>query len=202
MEMIQDVMKNLSERKINSKYFENREELIEELLKEISIEELVAIGGTSTVESLGIYDKLCDRGNDVLWHWKVEPEKRMELFKKALFSDVYLTSCNALTQDGKIINIDGNGNRVAAMFFGPKKVRIICGLNKIAKDYDDAMNRIKTVACPQNARRLERKTPCAVTENCSDCKSPDRMCTVTTIIEQKPPFVDFEVYILNENIGY
>jgi LUD domain len=202
MEMIQDVMKNLSARKIPSKYFKTKEELVEELLKEIPMDEVVAIGGSSTVESLDIYDELVKRGNDVLWHWKVEPEKRMELFKKALFSDVYLTSCNALTQDGKIINIDGNGNRVAAMFFGPKKVRVICGLNKIAKDYDDAMNRIKTVACPQNARRLERKTPCAVTENCSDCKSPDRMCTVTTIIEQKPPFVDFEVYILNENIGY
>ena len=202
MEMIQNVMKNLHDRKIENKYFGSREELVEELLKEISIEEIVAIGGSGTVESLGIYDKLIDRGNDVLWHWKVEPEKRMEIFKKALFSDVYLTSCNALTEDGKILNIDGNGNRVAAMFFGPKKVRIICGVNKIAKDYDDAMNRIKTVACPQNARRLERKTPCAVTENCSDCKSPDRMCTVTTIIEQKPPFVDFKVYILNEDIGY
>lgn len=200
--MIQNVMKNLYDRNIENKYFESREELVEELLKEISIEEIVAIGGSGTVESLGIYDKLIERGNDVLWHWKVEPEKRMEIFKKALFSDVYLTSCNALTEDGRILNIDGNGNRVAAMFFGPKKVRIICGVNKIAKDYDDAMNRIKTVACPQNARRLERKTPCAVTENCSDCKSPDRMCTVTTIIEQKPPFVDFKVYILNEDIGY
>jgi hypothetical protein len=202
MEMIQGVMKNLHDRKIENKYFGSREELVEELLKEISIEEIVAIGGSGTVESLGIYDKLIERGNDVLWHWKVGPEKRMEIFKKALFSDVYLTSCNALTEDGRILNIDGNGNRVAAMFFGPKKVRIICGVNKIAKDYDDAMNRIKTVACPQNARRLERKTPCAVTENCSDCKSPDRMCTVTTIIEQKPPFVDFKVYILNEDIGY
>ena len=200
--MIQDVIQNLSERKIESKYFESREELVEELLNEISTEELVAIGGSATVESLGIYDELVNRGNNVLWHWKVAPEERFELLKKAILSDVYLTSCNALIEDGRILNIDGNGNRVAAMFFGPKKVRIICGVNKIAKSYDDAMNRIKTIACPQNARRLQRKTPCAVTENCSDCKSPDRMCTVTTIIEQKPPCVDFKVYILNEDIGF
>jgi len=202
MENIKNIMQNLLTRKIESKYFETKEDIVNELLNEISTEELVAIGGSFTVESLGLYDKLLEKGNNVLWHWKVEPEKRMELFKKAIFSDVYLTSCNALLEDGRILNIDGVGNRVAAMFFGPKKVRIICGVNKIAKDYDDAMNRIKTVACPQNARRLERKTPCAVTENCNDCKSPDRMCTITTIIEQKPPLIDFKVYILNENIGF
>jgi len=202
MENIKNVMKNLSSRRIESKYFETKEDIVNELLNEISTEELVAIGGSFTVESLGLYDKLLEKGNNVLWHWKVEPEKRQELFKEAIFSDVYLTSCNSLLEDGRILNIDGVGNRVAAMFFGPKKVRIICGVNKIAKDYDDAMNRIKTVACPQNARRLERKTPCAVTENCNDCKSPDRMCTITTIIEQKPPLIDFKVYILNENIGF
>ncbi|OPJ55141.1 lactate utilization protein [Alkalithermobacter paradoxus] len=202
MERILKVIDAFSKRNINSKLFESREDLMSEIMEEIKNDELVAIGGSMTVEELGLYDKLIERGNNVLWHWKVPNEQKLDVLRKALFSDIYLTSSNAITEDGKIINIDGVGNRVAAMFFGPKKVRIICGVNKICKDYEDAMKRIKEVACPKNAKRLGREVPCSKVEKCTDCKSSERMCMVTSIIETAPPLIDFKVYILNEEIGY
>ncbi|SHJ97199.1 lactate utilization protein [Tepidibacter formicigenes] len=202
MKNIEIILKNLKSRRIEGKFFETREELKKELLNEISEDDIVAIGGSMTIEDLGLYNDLLDKGNKVLWHWKVKQEEKMDVLKKAIFSDVYLSSTNAILEDGRIVNIDGVGNRVAAMFFGPKKVRIICGINKICKDYDDAMNRITTVACPKNAKRLNRNTPCANLEKCMDCKSEERMCMVTSIIEAKPPTIDFKVYILNEEIGY
>lgn len=100
------------------------------------------------------------------------------------------------------MNIDGNANRVASMIFGPKKVFIIAGENKIANDLDSALNRIKTIACPQNARRLERNLPCAVTGQCTDCRSDERMCNVTTIIEGNIPTTDIRICIVGENLGY
>lgn len=202
MEKFEVLAKNLKKRNIDSKFFEDRDELRRELINEISSDEVVGIGGSMTVEDLGLYDDLINRGNKVLWHWKAPVEERMNVLREAIFSDVYLSSANAITEEGRIINIDGVGNRVAAMFFGPKKVRIICGINKICKDYDDAINRIKTEACPNNARRLNRSVPCAAVDKCMDCKSEERMCMVTSIIEAKPPTIDFKVYILNEEIGY
>lgn len=199
---INNIISNLKKRRIEALYFENKESVISQILSEINYHETIAIGGSVTIDSLGLYDTLKEKGNNVLWHWKVPKEDRMELLKKAIFSDFYLTSCNALIEDGRIVNIDGTGNRVAAMFFGPKKVRIIVGINKIAKDYDSAIERIKTVACPKNARRLDRKTPCASQDKCFDCKGEDRMCMVTTIIESKPPTIDFKVYIVGEELGY
>lgn len=201
-ERIKSVIANLEKRHIEAKYFDSREDLVKTLLEEIDVKEKVAFGGSKTLDALGLYEKLSGRGNKVLWHWRVEKEKVMDTLREALFSDVYLSSCNALIEDGRIVNIDGNGNRVAATFFGPKKVYIITGVNKLSKDYDVAIERIKTVACPMNARRLNRNTPCAKVDKCMDCKGNDRMCTVTAIIEAKPPLMDFKVYIVNEELGY
>ncbi|WP_066068443.1 lactate utilization protein [Alkalithermobacter thermoalcaliphilus] len=202
MDRVHKVIENLKKRKINAKFFKDRQELIDEIIREIDIQDLVAIGGSMTIEQLNIYDKLLDRGNNVLWHWKVSNDEKMNVLRKAIFSDVYLTSTNALTEDGKIVNIDGVGNRVASMFFGPKKVIMVCGINKICKDYDEAIKRIKEIACPQNARRLQRNVPCAKLDKCMDCTSSERMCMVTSIIQMCPPLIDFKVYILNEEIGY
>lgn len=199
---MKNLLENLSKRGIEAKFFETRAELKKDLLNEVNKDDVVAIGGSMSIQDIDVYDELVENSKEVLWHWKVEPSKRMELLKRAIFSDVYLASTNAILEDGRIVNIDGVGNRVASMFFGPKKVILICGINKICKDYDDAMNRIKTSACPQNARRLSLNTPCAKIDSCVDCKSEQRMCMVTSIIEKKPPTIDFKVYILNEEIGY
>jgi hypothetical protein len=155
-----------------------------------------------TVKSLGIPEKLIERGNKVFFHWlESTPEGMHEARKNASQADVYISSTNALTEDGQLVNIDGNGNRVAAMIYGPKKVYVVCGVNKIAKDLEAGIQRIKDNAY-KNARRLKLNTPCAITEKCSDCSSPQRMCNVTTIINRKPTKTELEIIIVGEELGY
>ncbi len=199
---IKIVLDNLRKRHIKAEYFADRSELIECILKETIEDKTVGFGGSITLEELGLYEILKASGKEVYWHWKVNPEQRLEILHKAKSTDAYFSSSNAITLDGRLVNIDGNANRVSSMIFGPKKVFIIIGRNKIANDLDDAINRIKTVACPNNARRLGRKVPCALTNQCADCISLDRMCSVTTIIEGNIPTIDMRVYLLDEVIGY
>lgn len=191
---------SLKENGFNVEVFNSSQEVKETLLKEIDVNESVAFGGSMTLENLGLYDELKNRGNEVYWHWKAE-DKANEL-SKALNTDVYLTSTNALTLDGKLINMDGTGNRVASMIFGHKRVYIVVGRNKICKDYDEAIKRIKNVATPLNAKRLNSNTPCKFTGTCNDCSSPDRLCNVETIIHKNPFKANINVFIVDEDLGY
>ena len=116
---------------------------------------------------------------------------------------LFLLSANALTEDGRLVNIDGNGNRVAASINGPRQVCYVVGRNKIvAGGVDDAIARIKRCACPPNCRRLGKKTPCAATGVCADCDSPDRICKVTVVFDRKPTGVACEVVLVDEDLGY
>lgn len=199
---METVKRNLEKNGFEVVVVENAAEVKAALLNEIPEGAIVGFGGSMTLQDTGIYEALTERGNKTLWHWKTEPEKRGAVCKEALFADVYLSSANALLEDGEILNIDGNGNRVAAMFYGPKKVILVIGKNKIAKTYEEGLERIRTVACPQNARRLNRNTPCATLNRCTDCSSPDRMCTVTSLIEKKPPTMTYKIFLVNEELGY
>ena len=117
--------------------------------------------------------------------------------------DWYLCSTNAITMNAKLINIDGNGNRVAAMFGGPKKVVLVVGKNKLAADLESGMARVKAVACSKNAQRFGLDTPCAITGKCVDCHHAQRICSVTTIIEQKPRLLDeLHIVLVDEELGY
>lgn len=163
----------------------------------------VGCGGSVTVSSLNIPEELRSRGNKVYFHWDEKPEDRPETFKKAAAADWYICSTNAITADAKLINTDANGNRVAAMFSGPKKVMLIIGKNKLSPDISSAFERVKSVACVNNARRFKLNTPCAINGKCLDCKSPQRLCVVTTIIESKPKFVEqMHLILVDENLGY
>lgn len=194
---------SLEKNRISAKYFETSKEAVDYLLSTITEDESVGIGGSMTVNSIGVIDRLKDRGNEVLFHWLAGNfEEGNEIRKKALDADVYMTSTNALTMDGKLINIDGIGNRVAGMFYGPKRVFIVCGVNKIVENVDKGLERIKSIAAPLNCERLHFDTPCAKTKRCGNCKSPQRACSITTIIEWKPMLTDIEVVIINENLGF
>lgn len=163
----------------------------------------VGIGGSVTIKELDLEKKLTNKGCQVIWHWRASNEEEsIEMKRLAMLTDIYLSSTNAVTLDGRLINIDGSGNRVASMVFGPKKVIIVLGVNKIAEDLESALYRIKKYACPQNARRLNINTPCAMKDYCNDCKSSERMCNITMIIEGKPSHTDFRVVIVGENLGY
>ncbi|NLN45775.1 MAG: LUD domain-containing protein [Clostridiaceae bacterium] len=161
----------------------------------------VGIGGSWTIHTLGLYEQLCEQGNTVSWHWRdTDPEAAR---RRASVSEVYLASSNAVTLDGKLVNIDGTGNRVAAFCWGPEEVVLIAGRNKIARDTEDAIRRVHEEACGKNARRLGLKTPCATLDRCTDCDTPDRMCRVVQILERKPGGVrGLQVFLVDEDLGF
>ena len=162
----------------------------------------VGIGGSATVRDMGLVEALQANGNEVWWHWLAAKEAKQAARDKALMADVYMCSANALTTDGRLVNIDGTGNRAAGLIYGPHEVVVIVGKNKIVNGLDDAVDRIKRDACPANARRLGLDTPCARTGQCYDCRTAARMCNVTFILEAPTrPVKAFHVLIVKEDLG-
>lgn len=201
-QLVKNTIENLKKNNFEVKYFDTSQEAVQELLKEIKPDEVIGIGGSMTIKQLELDRLLKENGNQVHWHWlEATPEGMDKARQKAAYADVYLTSTNALTQDGKLVNTDGTGNRVAAMVYGPKKTIVVCGVNKITENVDAALERIENNAY-KNARRLKLNTPCSINEKCSECSSPQRMCNVTTIIRKKPMKTEMTVVIINEELGY
>jgi len=163
----------------------------------------VGIGGTKTVEQMGLYPYLAER-NTVYWHWRPQPQMDTpQIMALAAGADVYITSANALSLTGQIVNIDGTCNRLSAMLYGHKKVYIIVGRNKLAEDLDAAISRARNVAAPKNAQRLRTDTPCAKkADRCYDCSSPARICRALGVLWKKPGGCEFEVVIIDEDLGY
>ncbi|MDY6827221.1 MAG: lactate utilization protein [Bacillota bacterium] len=202
-DQINNLLTSFRRRNIPCFYVKNRREAAKWVLSHIQPHSTVGIGGSETINELKIELLLKEKGCTVYWHWHAKnPEEAAMIRHKAMNADTYLCSSNAISEDGRLVNIDGTGNRVASMVFGPKKVLVVAGINKIAENLDNALQRVKDVACPLNARRLGLNTPCAKTGKCHDCNSPHRMCNVTTIIEGKPSGVDMHVLIVGENIGF
>lgn len=165
--------------------------------------ETVGFGGSVTLNELGLYEML-SKHNEVSWHQRIpQGMSDKEVRLKANAANIYFTSVNGLAESGEIVNIDGNCNRVASIFYGHKKVFFVVGKNKIEKDYDSALYRARNVASPLNARRLGVKTPCAVkADKCYNCKSPQRICRGLSVLWEKPMTGEFEVILIDENLGY
>ena len=163
----------------------------------------VGLGGSVTIHQLGLFDKLSSH-NTVYWHdQKPEDMTVMETRKAACRAEIYISSVNAISEDGDIVNIDNTGNRVAATTFGPDKIYLLIGSNKIAKDLESAIYRARNVASPLNAKRLNRKTPCAVNgDKCYNCNSPERICRNLSVFWTKPTGAEYEVILINEDLGY
>jgi len=176
----------------------------EKVLAMISSEETVGAGGSVTIKRLGILDELARRGNRLFDHWKdgIDYEERLRLRREQLLADVFLSSTNAVTESGELVNIDGVGNRVAALSFGPKHVVVVAGRNKVVSDVDEGLRRIRNVAAPANVRRLDRDLPCAKTGYCVDCKLPGRICRVVSIVVWPPSRTRFSVILVDEELGY
>lgn len=194
----------LKENGFEAVYVSTKTDALKEVLNCVPKNALIGVGGSITVRELGIIDALSQRGHRIAEHWSSDlaPDEWMEIRRQQLTSDVFLTSSNAITESGQLVNIDGAGNRVAAMIFGPKKVIVIAGVNKIVKNLKEALDRVNSVAAPMNAKRLNRKTPCAVTGKCTDCRSPERICNVTTIINRKLVRTDITIILIDEVLGY
>lgn len=180
------------------------DEAVAYVMKESDSAVTVGFGGSVSVASLGLPDLLARAGKRTLVHGRAElaPEERRQVMQEQLGCDLFLTSTNALTLNGHLVNIDATGNRACAMAFGPKRVIVIAGVNKIVSDLESALRRVKEVACPPNAKRLGLDTPCARTGVCSDCSSPQRICRITTIIEKRPRATDLRLCLINDNLGY
>ena len=161
-------------------------------------------GGSNTIQSLGIKDILLDMKKRVFDHNEegLSFEQSLEYRKKQSGCDCFLCSANALSQTGEIVNVDGIGNRTNAMCFGPKKVIIVAGINKVCPTLEAAIQRVREVAAPMRAKSLGVETPCAVTGHCTDCNSPMRICNITAILHRKPMMTDISVIVVNEELGY
>ncbi len=158
----------------------------------------VGVGGSVTIQELGLYDRLAAH-NCVYWHWANGPAER----EKAKDAKVYLTSVNGLAETGELINIDGNGNRVASTLYGHEKVYFVVGRNKLAPTYDEALWRARNIAAPKNAQRLGKKTPCAIKgDRCYDCKSPERICRGLAVLWGPITGMEMEVLLIDEELGY
>lgn len=193
------VIKNLEKRGITGVYCETAAEANEKIRSMIEAQDVVSWGGSATLDEIGIKEQL----THVIDTAKVPPEKAYDERCKTLTADVYLTSTNAVTMEGELVNIDGTGNRVAAMCFGPKKVIVVAGVNKIVADEASALARIKTEACPANCIRLGKTTPCAATGKCGNCLTQGQtICayTVTTRFSSIPGRMC--VILVNENLGF
>lgn len=194
----------LKKNNMNGYYAKNRDEVIE-LIKGIVKEgSKVAVGGSETLSELGILEHLRSGRYDFLDRYKegLTREEVTNIFKQSFLADAYLSSCNAITENGELYNVDGNGNRVAAMLYGPDKVIVICGINKIVKDVDEAIKRNREISAPMNAKRLNKKTPCTKVGYCMNCNSPERICNEYTLIKKQRSSERMYVIFLNENLGY
>lgn len=194
----------LNKNHFSAKYFANRQEAVDYVLQLIPQGATIGVGGSRTGMELGLWELLEKRGHELFNHNQegLTAEERIEQRYKQLTCDVFLTGSNAITLTGEIVNRDAFGNRVAAMMFGPKKVIIVAGINKIVRDIEEADKRIKMYAAPMNNKRYESPNPCVQLGECVDCKTPTRSCNITTVLSRRPPLTGIHIIVLGEVLGF
>lgn len=198
------VVEALKKNNFEAEYAATLEEAKERVLELARDAANIGIGGSNTTRQLDVIAALKKMGKTIFDHGAPEltAEEKFGMRIKQQTCDLFLSSTNAVTMDGKLVNVDGTGNRVAAMIFGPKKVVVVAGFNKIVKDVDAAMTRIELEAAPLNNKRLNLPNPCTKTGICSDCAGQTRICNVTTIIRKKPSATPFHIIIVGEELGF
>ena len=198
--LAQTVIKGLESRNMTGYYAANKEEALKKALELIPEGSTVTMGGCASAHEIGLVSAVENGNYTFIDRYKAEDPK--EAMLQAYRADVYLASANAMTQDGIIVNIDGNSNRVSAIAYGPSKVIFIVGMNKICNDVDGAMKRARNVAAPINTNRFDLNTPCSKTGTCMDCKSPDTICCqfLVTRFSRHPGRI--HVILVNDNLGF
>lgn len=203
-ELVKTTLHKLKFNNIEGYFLESQKELFPLLDKLILQGSTIGSGDSITLEQLGVFDFIRN-GNYTFYDKHVDKltsaEKR-EIYIKNFSADNFITGCNAITEDGKLVNIDGNGSRVAPMIYGPSQVIVIVGKNKIVENIDEAMKRVRQIAAPLDAKRLNKETPCTKLGRCTDCKHPQRICNSFVVIARQFDCKRIKVIIVNEELGY
>lgn len=198
----ESVVKALQKRQFEAYYCSTAEEAVEKVLSLIPMEDTVSWGGVMTVDELGIKKRLYDRHQPLIDRDTAKtPEERLDMMTKAMTCGTYLMSSNGISEDGQLVNIDGTGNRVGALCYGPRQVIVVAGMNKVAAGLDGAIDRAHHIAAPANAQRFGVKTPCGMTGLCGDCTSPDCICAQMVITRFCRPAGRIKVVLVGEDLG-
>lgn len=196
------LVKNLKSRHFDAYYCATKQEALSKALELIPEGATVGWGGVLSAHEIGLVQALNAGSYHALDREKcATPEERLQMAKEAMFADVFLTGANALSLDGEMVNIDGTGNRVAAIVYGPKEVLVIAGMNKVSDTLDDAITRARTVAAPLNQQRFGLPNPCTVTGTCADCKSETCICNQILITRNCRPVGRIKFIIVGEDLG-
>lgn len=201
--LAQKVIKGLESRNMSGYYAETREEALTKALELIPEGSSIGWGGSVSVSEIGLRDAVIN-GNYQVFNRDIceTPEEKREIELKIFGADYFLCSSNAITEDGILVNIDGNSNRVAAIAYGPKKVIMIVGMNKVAKDFDSALSRARNVAAPVNAQRFPLDTSCKQNGSCVNCKSSDTICCEFLVTRYSRHSDRFHIILVNDELGY
>jgi L-lactate utilization protein LutB len=204
MDQIESTIKSLKERNINAYSVKNKQEAKDKVLSLLDENMQISFGGSITLNEIGIFEELRKGSYKLIDRDQANDNKYLKHFMMKLGSSqgAYLSGTNALTEDGKIVNVDGWGNRVNAIQYGPDKVIIVVGKNKIVKDLETALKRVETIAAPKNTKRLNKKTPCFKSGKCEDCRSPERICNIISVIQFQNDPNRMHVIIVDEELGY
>ncbi len=203
-ELVKQTILALKDNGFEVESFENKEAAADWISQQMVEDEIVAFGGSMTLQAMGLKEKLIACGVDFLDYRQpdLRPEDSHDMKRQCFFADSYFLSANAITADGTIFNVDATGNRVAALTFGPDKVYIIAGTNKICRNLDEAHQRVEQIAGPKNCVRLNKKTPCVTTRVCMDCESEDRICRVYSVLRRPTTNMKVTVVLIEEVLGY
>ena len=192
------IRQNFEKHGFSTQLFSSKEEASDYLVNTLQ-RQTIGFGGSATLKEMGLFEAL-QQSNAVVWHNKV-PSR--DVRRLANCANIYITSANAVTESGEIVNIDATGNRVSMTAFGPETCYYIVGKNKITANLSDAIYRCKNVAAPKNAKRMNAKTPCAKNaDKCYDCNSPERICRITTIIDRAPMGMKCEIIFIDQELGF
>lgn len=196
---------NLKQRHYEAFFCPTAQEAVEKITGMIPEGSSVTWGGSMTIRDMGLTKALHNKEGLDIWDRDLAQsrEEAQEIYRRAFYADYYLSSVNAISEDGEIVNIDGNGNRVAAITFGPKRVILVVGINKVAQNLDTAISRARSLAAPVNMMRFaDLNTPCKNDGMCHDCKSPDSICNYIQIMRNSHPVGRHIVVIVGEELGY
>lgn len=197
------IIKHLEKRGMEGYFFEDSASCADAIISSIPDDSIISWGGSESIKESGLMDRI-QKGNYKLIDrmTATSPEESRNLYAQAVLSDYYLMSSNAVTLQGELVNIDGNGNRVACLIHGPKNIIMVVGMNKIVTDIAAGIERVRNFASPPNAKRLNRQTPCNATGHCNDCLSPDCMCNQIVITRRSGIKGRIKVYFVAEELGY